>query len=73
MRRQLIDLECTNVEGININNDCDSGFHSKSENDQDAKILDAVRKRLRKLNETNMELKKKMQKLEMDNSGEWRK
>ena len=69
MRRQLIDLECTNVEGIN-NNDCDSGFHSKSENDQDAKILDAVRKRLRKLNETNVELKKKMQKLEMDNSGE---
>lgn len=71
MRRQLIDLECSaSVEGSITNNDCDSGFHSKSENDQDAKILDAVRKRLRKLNETSMELKKKIQKLEMEKTGE---
>ncbi|XP_065357295.1 polyamine-modulated factor 1-binding protein 1 isoform X2 [Calliphora vicina] len=65
IRSQLIDLESDSAEG---NNDCDSGFHSKSEHDQDAKLLEAVRKRLRKLNESNVELKKRMQKLELENS-----
>ncbi|XP_046809630.1 paramyosin isoform X1 [Lucilia cuprina] len=65
IRSQLIDLESDSIES---NNDCDSGFHSKSENNQDAKLLEAVRKRLRKLNETNSDLKKRLQKLELENN-----
>ncbi|KAM7353730.1 yuri gagarin isoform 2-T4 [Cochliomyia hominivorax] len=66
IRRQLIDLESDS--SVECNNDSDSGFHSKNENVHDAKILDSVRRRLRKLIEMNGELKRKLQKLELENS-----
>lgn len=73
IRRQLIDLEnsalAPSVSAEGATNDGDSGFSSKNESDQDTKILDAVRKRLRHLNETTCELRSKVQKLEHENNG----
>lgn len=69
MRRQLIDLETSGVSALEGDND--SGFSSKNDHDQDAKILESVRKRLRNLNETNHDLNKLVQKLQYENNGEF--
>uniref|UniRef100_A0A1A9WMD1 Uncharacterized protein n=1 Tax=Glossina brevipalpis TaxID=37001 RepID=A0A1A9WMD1_9MUSC len=64
-RCKLMDLEASGTEG---NYDCELGFCSNSENDKDLKILESLRNRLRKLNETSFELKKRVQKLELENN-----
>lgn len=66
IRRKLMDLESSAAEA---NYDCDTGFSSNSENDKDFKIVESLRNRLRKLNETSFELKKRVQKLELENNG----
>ncbi|XP_037894568.1 restin homolog isoform X1 [Glossina fuscipes] len=65
IRRKLMDLEASAAEA---NYDCDTGFSSNSENDKDFKIVESVRNRLRKLSETGFELKKRVQKLELENN-----
>uniref|UniRef100_A0A1A9VXU4 Uncharacterized protein n=1 Tax=Glossina austeni TaxID=7395 RepID=A0A1A9VXU4_GLOAU len=65
IRRKLMDLEASAAEA---NYDCDMGFSSNNENDKDFKILESLRNRLRKLNETSFELKKRVQKLELENN-----
>ncbi|KAL9924469.1 yuri gagarin isoform 2-T6 [Glossina fuscipes fuscipes] len=65
IRRKLMDLEASAAEA---NYDCDTGFSSNSENDKDFKIVESVRNRLRKLSETGLELKKRVQKLELENN-----
>ncbi|XP_073821585.1 yuri gagarin [Musca autumnalis] len=67
MRRQLIDLESSAMR-ITTETDNDSGFGSKNEHDQDAKILDTIRKRLRNLNDSNYELNRQLQKLQLENN-----
>uniref|UniRef100_A0A1B0APV9 Uncharacterized protein n=1 Tax=Glossina palpalis gambiensis TaxID=67801 RepID=A0A1B0APV9_9MUSC len=65
IRRKLMDMEASAAEA---NYDCDTGFSSTSENDKDFKIVESVRNRLRKLSETSFELKKRVQKLELENN-----
>ncbi|XP_075153610.1 yuri gagarin isoform X2 [Haematobia irritans] len=69
LRRQIIDLESSEISHGNLDQgDNDSGISSKNEYDQETKILDSVRKRLRKLNDNNVELNKQVQKLQLENN-----
>uniref|UniRef100_A0A0A1XJ25 Uncharacterized protein n=1 Tax=Zeugodacus cucurbitae TaxID=28588 RepID=A0A0A1XJ25_ZEUCU len=69
IRKQLINLEASSaISSKSCCNDSDSGFSSKCDNDQDAKILDALRNRLQRLNEMNMVLNHRVQTLTIENN-----
>ncbi|XP_049305848.1 polyamine-modulated factor 1-binding protein 1 isoform X2 [Bactrocera dorsalis] len=69
IRKQLINLEASTAMSFkSCCNDSDSGFSSKCDSDQDAKIFDALRNRLQRLNEMNMALNHRVQALTIENN-----
>ncbi|XP_049305859.1 polyamine-modulated factor 1-binding protein 1 isoform X3 [Bactrocera dorsalis] len=71
IRKQLINLEASTAMSFkSCCNDSDSGFSSKCDSDQDAKIFDALRNRLQRLNEMNMALNHRVQALTIENNAE---
>ncbi|XP_039950641.1 polyamine-modulated factor 1-binding protein 1 isoform X2 [Bactrocera tryoni] len=71
IRKQLINLEASTAMSFkSCCNDSDSGFSSKCDSNQDAKIFDALRNRLQRLNEMNMALNHRVQALTIENNAE---
>uniref|UniRef100_W8BH91 Uncharacterized protein n=2 Tax=Ceratitis capitata TaxID=7213 RepID=W8BH91_CERCA len=69
IRKQLISIEISSgKQSKNSFNDSDSGFSSKCDSDQDAKILDTLRNRLQRLKENNFELQGRVQALKIENN-----
>ncbi|XP_018802542.1 PREDICTED: uncharacterized protein LOC108977367, partial [Bactrocera latifrons] len=69
IRKQLINLEASTAMSFkSCSNDSDSGLSSKCDSDQDAKIFDALRNRLQRLNEMNMTLNHRVQALTIENN-----
>uniref|UniRef100_A0A1I8PA03 Uncharacterized protein n=1 Tax=Stomoxys calcitrans TaxID=35570 RepID=A0A1I8PA03_STOCA len=66
LRNHLMDLEAFHETTVG-EADNDSGISSKNEYDHEIRILDTVRKRLRHLNENNLELNKRVQNLQHKN------
>ncbi|XP_023159218.1 interaptin isoform X1 [Ceratitis capitata] len=72
IRKQLISIEISSgKQSKNSFNDSDSGFSSKCDSDQDAKILDTLRNRLQRLKENNFELQGRVQALKIENNAEY--
>lgn len=70
IRKQLINLEASTALSFkSCCNDSDSGLSSKCDSDQDAKIFDALRNRLQRLNEMNTALNHRVQALTIENNG----
>ncbi|XP_069962537.1 putative leucine-rich repeat-containing protein DDB_G0290503 isoform X7 [Bactrocera oleae] len=69
IRKQLINLEASTALSFkSCCNDSDSGLSSKCDSDQDAKIFDALRNRLQRLNEMNTALNHRVQALTIENN-----
>ncbi|XP_017486343.1 PREDICTED: uncharacterized protein LOC108374830 [Rhagoletis zephyria] len=67
IRKQLVNLEVSSAKPAKyFTNDSDSGFSSKCDSDQDAKILNALRDRLHRLNDEIFDLKNCAQRLRIE-------
>ncbi|XP_053959403.1 interaptin isoform X2 [Anastrepha ludens] len=69
IRKQLVNLEVSSGQpSKHSTNDSDSGFSSKVDGNQDAKILNGLREHLRRLNDTIFDLKNCIQNLKIENN-----
>ncbi|XP_054744386.1 interaptin [Anastrepha obliqua] len=69
IRKQLVNLDVSSGQpSKHSTNDSDSGFSSKVDGNQDAKILNGLRDHLRRLNDTICDLKNCIQNLKIENN-----